>query len=219
MDRDPGVNPHAAVYRPGFFRTFREETRARAAGARANRANPAGFVLAHTRRATARGGGLVPSRFAHARHVVRAAGIFVGGFTLFLVVRSWLIPSDFGAEGFYRAGARVEAMGKPLAYAGEETCTACHVDVDELRKTARHRALKCEGCHGPLLTHADDPSIKPKPIASREFCLNCHAKAAGKGAFLPQVFGKEHMADMPCVDCHKPHRPALGESRLPEVRR
>jgi hypothetical protein len=137
-------------------------------------------------------------------------GLFVGAFALFVVVRWFLVPPDFGVYGFYRAGALDDSRAIPAVYAGETTCLDCHSDVGDLRKEARHAALRCEACHGPLARHASgDFEIKPRALNPRLLCLQCHTKGPGKPVGFPQIVPADHAGDGPCTDCHKPHRPKI----------
>jgi len=146
-------------------------------------------------------------RFQQYDHVIRVASLFVGGFALFLIVRSVLIPPDFGLLGFYRAGALDDARAVPMKYAGQDTCVICHSEIDELRQQARHARLSCEGCHGPAATHAEELEPKPTIADARPLCVRCHTASAGKPAFLPVVVPEEHAGDLSCTDCHNPHKP------------
>jgi hypothetical protein len=149
-------------------------------------------------------------RFPHAAHVLRMAGLFVGGFTLFLIVRSLLVPADFGVHGFYRAGALDAVRARVPQHAGEAACVACHTEVADVRKGVRHENVRCESCHGPLARHADAPfDVRPATLDPRQLCLQCHARAPGKAATFPQVVPADHGLDLPCADCHRPHRPRI----------
>lgn len=156
-------------------------------------------------------------RFGNVQHIVRVATIFAAGFLLFVIVRAGLVPADFGVDGFYRAGARVEAMGLPLSYSEDATCAVCHSEVDDLRKTARHATVKCEACHGPNWKHAEDPDVKPAALDSGTLCLGCHTRSAGKPAKFPQVIKTEHEPGRGCTECHRPHHPKIERGK--ELRR
>jgi hypothetical protein len=155
----------------------------------------------------------VPTR--HYGHVVRVLGLFAAGFVAFLIVRSFLIPSDFGVYGFYRGGALVDVRARAPLYGGEPSCVDCHTDVVELRAQARHKGVRCEACHGPLATHATgDLTVKPRALNPRQLCLTCHSAGTGKPAAFPQV-GPDHSGEGPCTECHKPHRPRLDSAPSP----
>jgi len=151
------------------------------------------------------------TRFEHATHVVRAAALFASGLLIFLAVRRALVPSDFGAYGFYRGGALGDIAALPLHYAGQQACLDCHAEVGSVRAGGRHAGVSCEACHGPLALHASgDADAKPKELAPRQLCVTCHTKNAGKPAAFPQIVPTEHGDDAPCTACHQPHSPKIG---------
>src|SRR5690348_13362579 len=96
----------------------------------------------------------MPGPFGHYGHVVRVAVLFAAALLSFLFIRSWLVPPDFGRLGFYRAGALDDIAARPVAFAGEATCAACHAKIFEERQGTRHASLRCEACHGPSDAHA-----------------------------------------------------------------
>ena len=53
-----------------------------------------------------------------AEHLFRLAGLFVAGLVVFLVVRAWLIPENFGAYGHYRPGAVDAVAALPIHHPG-----------------------------------------------------------------------------------------------------
>jgi len=149
-------------------------------------------------------------RFRDSEHVVRVVAILAFGLVLFIVVRSLLVPDDFGVYGFFRAGALADNRAHPLVYAGRSACVDCHADVVELRKGSRHERIGCESCHGPLAAHASgETDEKPGRPDPRVTCIKCHAMKAGKPAGFPQVHVAEHAEEGPCTACHQPHRPAV----------
>ena len=102
------------------------------------------------------------NRFKDAEHLVRVAGVFLLGITLFLCFRAWFVPKSFGQYGHYRADSITEIAALPVIHAGHETCETCHADVLEIKKAGKHAGVNCEACHGPQGKHAEDPSsIKP----------------------------------------------------------
>lgn len=149
--------------------------------------------------------------FGSARHLVRLALLILGGLVIFLLVRAALMPVGFGVLGHYRVGAIEDNRLKAVSYAGQKACVECHSDVGETRATGRHAKLSCEGCHGPLAKHAEDPgtaaATKPNP---RTICLRCHASNRSRPKFIPQIVVADHADDGPCTACHQPHRPGLS---------
>jgi uncharacterized CHY-type Zn-finger protein len=146
-----------------------------------------------------------------AAHLIRLAVLFGAGLLVFGVARAALVPKDFGELGHYRTGAIADARATPIAYAGQKACAECHTDVVDTRAAARHKAIACESCHGPLAGHASDPgtSAAKRPEA-RPLCVHCHAANTGKSTRYPIVDVKEHAGDESCTACHKPHNPKLS---------
>lgn len=149
-------------------------------------------------------------RFKDYEHLVRLAGLFVGGLLVFGVARAALVPEGFGKYGHYRAGAIDDVRARPVHYAGQAACAECHADVVETRAAARHQALACETCHGALETHASDPgTLKPVRPDARPLCVRCHAAKTGKPRRYPSVDIKDHAGEENCVTCHTPHDPRI----------
>jgi hypothetical protein len=153
-------------------------------------------------------------RFGHSGHVWRVAVLLAVGLVAFLVIKSTMIPKDFGVLGFYRAGALDDVKAQPIQYAGHQTCEVCHAAVVEARQGSRHEHLPCEGCHGPLAKHADSPTdVKPTKPEVPALCLHCHVKMAGKYEGFPQITPATHYPDGPCTVCHQPHHPKIAKTK------
>jgi hypothetical protein len=148
-------------------------------------------------------------RFGPFNHVIRLASIFVAALAAFVLVRAWLVPSDFGVYGHYRAGALADNRARPIAFAGQASCAECHTDVVEQRQAGRHAQVRCEACHGPLARHAsgEDESRAPARPDPRRTCLRCHVRMQGKPAAFPQIDVKEHAEAGACTECHAAHNP------------
>jgi uncharacterized CHY-type Zn-finger protein len=150
-------------------------------------------------------------RFRDVEHLVRVAVLFAVGVLVFSIARAQFVPAGFGTLGHFRAGAIDDVRGRPIEHAGQQACAECHVDVVELRAQARHKAIACESCHGPLAKHAADPAqTKPKLPEARPLCVHCHAANTGKTKKYPTVDIKAHAGDENCISCHKPHNPKLS---------
>lgn len=149
-------------------------------------------------------------RFKDVEHLVRLAALFVIGFVVFVVARSQLVPATFGQEGHYRASAVDDIRAKAPVHAGQAACAECHTDVVETRGKARHKAIACESCHGPLGSHADGSNAeKPKLPVATPLCTHCHAANTGKSKRYPTVDIKEHAGGESCTTCHTPHDPRI----------
>jgi predicted CXXCH cytochrome family protein len=149
-------------------------------------------------------------RFKDVEHLLRLAALFLVGLLVFGVARAQLVPAGFGKYGHYRAGALDDVRKTPLQYAGQQTCVECHGDIADLRAKARHRAIACESCHGPLGKHAADPGeMTPKRPDARPLCVRCHSANTGRPKRYPSVVVNDHAGDENCLTCHKPHDPRI----------
>lgn len=142
-------------------------------------------------------------------HLVRLAAVLISAVVIFLVVRQAVIPKAFGLYGHYRPGALEDIPRRPVSFAGQDACIACHSDEAQVRASGRHARVACEACHGPLARHAEDPSIKPVLPDVATLCRRCHEKDAAKPKNFPQVVTAEHMGEVACNTCHKPHNPHI----------
>ena len=144
-------------------------------------------------------------------HLARVAALFLAGLALFVVARALLVPKDFHELGHFRTGALADNMARPMAFAGRESCAACHPDVVDARQGSRHAAIACEACHGALAIHADDPgSLKPARPDARTLCLVCHREDVASPRTFKQVSPQKHMGGKACISCHKPHHPEMA---------
>jgi len=126
-----------------------------------------------------------------------------------MAIRGAVVPKGFGKYGHYRAGALDTIRGRPVSYAGQDTCIACHEDQDKARQSGKHAHVACEACHGPQAQHASDPSQKPKLPDVADLCHRCHEKDPAKPAAFPQVVTAEHSGGVLCNTCHQPHNPHI----------
>ncbi|MCL4848557.1 MAG: hypothetical protein KJ066_18580 [Acidobacteria bacterium] len=149
-------------------------------------------------------------RFEDYAHVLRLVAIFAAGLVLFLMLRAWLVPDDFGVYGHYRARALDANRDHPVVFAGAQACIDCHGDVAETRAAGRHATVSCEACHGALAAHAagesDEIPARPDP---RVGCERCHDARAGKPVAFPQVDVADHAPEGACTACHQPHSPVI----------
>lgn len=160
----------------------------------------------------------MPTPLASSRHLIRMAALFAAGVVVFLILRTLLVPKDFGRLGHYRAGALEDNKALPLVHAGKAACLECHGDVARTMaaKQSGHRTIGCESCHGPQAAHAtaEDPGrLKPKLPEARPLCLGCHSEDSARPAFLPQQDPKRHNPKSACADCHSPHAPRMEDSK------
>ncbi len=147
-------------------------------------------------------------------HLLRVGALFLAGIAVFIGAQRLLVPKDFGALGHYRPGALADNRDRPSLYAGHATCEECHTEVAETKRKGKHAGPACEACHGPLATHASDPSIKPARPDARTLCVRCHAALVGRPSRFPQIQPADHVPEgASCLDCHVAHDPALGGTR------
>ncbi len=149
-------------------------------------------------------------KFKDVEHYVRAAVLFGVGITLFLILRSIMVPKGFGEYGHFRPGALADNAAKPLVFAGRAACAECHADVVESRLGHKHEHVGCEACHWALEKHAEDPtSVKPELPDVKTLCRTCHERNVGRPVSFPQVDVEEHSEGEACTSCHQPHHPEI----------
>lgn len=154
--------------------------------------------------------------FRDAGHLFRFAGLFVLAFLAFLVIRGYVVPKSFGQYGHYRGDAIKDIAARPAKFAGHQACESCHTDVLDTKKSGKHAPVNCEGCHGPLAKHADDPaSVTPVKPDTAVLCARCHTASAAKPKGFPQVDPASHSNGVPCETCHQPHNPAIEAAAGP----
>lgn len=155
-------------------------------------------------------------------HVWRPLFVVMGIVALLLLVRSFLVPDDFGIGergymyGFHRQGNEAEWKAQPVKYRAPDAadCGGCH-EQGQILAASPHALIPCQNCHGPALGHPENP---PKLAIDRErtLCLRCHAALpypdSGRGA-IPGIDPEGHNPGVPCVECHNPHAPSLEEVR------
>lgn len=148
----------------------------------------------------------------HYQHVLRMAGLFVVGISLFFVLRAIFVPDDFGIHGHYRAAALEANRDLPLVHGGSAICADCHADTADARGSGPHARVACEGCHSPAARHASGDAEAPKPTKPDAVngCLVCHARSLSRPPAFPQVVAAEHAGDSACTSCHNPHNPKVS---------
>ena len=142
-------------------------------------------------------------------HLFRLAALFGVGIAVFLALRWMLVPADYGQLGPYRAGAIAQNLARPIAYAGQAACVACHTDVDEARAGNAHARIGCESCHGALAAHAADPAVAALRPDPRATCAQCHLPDAARPRTFKTVVFEEHADAGACTACHPAHAPAF----------
>jgi len=156
--------------------------------------------------------------FRDTRHLWRLFGLLAVAGLAGLVVRSLLVPSDFGEQGPYRTSALADNAARPSLFPSDATCHSCHEDVQHERAGKLHEAVRCAHCHGYGTGHVtlaaaakDDPSkVIPKAVAwdgdfftkldlymtkDRRICLSCHETAVGMPADFKKIAVASHLEE------------------------
>lgn len=76
-------------------------------------------------------------------------------------------------------GAQAAPQKKPAPQTDPATCFACHDQIEKLKTTGKHRALRCETCHEGLAQHVEDSDKKPVTLTALEVCGGCHKDQYG----------------------------------------
>ncbi len=138
--------------------------------------------------------------------LIIAFSIFI---SLFLILRSFLVPDTFGQYGHYRGASLADNAEAEIHYAGQQACLECHQDIEDLKITDVHSGLHCETCHGPGQKHV--LSGEPADIfrqGTRELCGICHEKnTAKRKSAIFQIELSKHNTEKNCIECHNPHQP------------
>jgi len=136
--------------------------------------------------------------------------IIIGGF---IAMRHFLVPSDFGKYGHYRASAVDEIASQKIKYSEHEACADCHDDVVETKKMSYHMNVACEVCHGPAAAHTQDPGGNQLPAPSdRGYCPLCHEYLPSRPTGFPQIVSESHNPRRACISCHDAHDPKTPEA-------
>lgn len=124
----------------------------------------------------------------------------------------------FAQEGQAPPAAKQETpAAASSAYAGSETCAACHEDIAKAFSRNRHAVVKdrkvggeteraCEACHGPGAKHAESTEAAQivKPVKSDTACLGCHR---GSASHNWRAVSGHARAGVNCANCHSIHAP------------
>jgi hypothetical protein len=153
--------------------------------------------------------------FKDIEHLIRLAVVIAIALVVFVILRAAVVPHSFGQYGHYRGAAIDEIASRPIAFAGHNTCEACHTDVVDQKKLGKHVVVACEACHGALAKHADDPgSVQPRKLDTAVVCARCHEANSAKPKGFPQVATADHSAGLACDTCHQPHRPKIETDKI-----
>ena len=151
-------------------------------------------------------------------HVLRPLWVTIAAVAVLLIVRHFMVPSDFGIEkggtftyNFHRQSATEDWKNFKVKYRGREYCQECHEENYNAIINSPHSVIQCENCHGPAIDHPDNPEALAINT-SRSLCLRCHTYLPYPTSHredLPGIDPDEHNPGEDCVDCHNPHNPDL----------
>lgn len=147
-------------------------------------------------------------------HVLRPLYVILALVAVILIVRSLLVPKDFGIQergymyGWYRLGNEKEWKAFKVKFRGWNYCQDCHTKQVHQVGASRHSIIECENCHGPAQDHPAEP---PKLLLDRgrELCLRCHTFLPYPSSQRSEIKGINPEAHNPggkCVACHDPHK-------------
>jgi hypothetical protein len=141
--------------------------------------------------------------------------LFLGIVTAYSIARYFLTPASFGEYGWYRGDALGELAAREPVFAGKKSCEECHSEQVQKLSKFEHKGLACEGCHGPLQAHADNPDVQPDKRSHYGACVRCHEANPSRPKWHKQIVSKTHYADSKpgakpslCTECHVPHAPS-----------
>ena len=131
----------------------------------------------------------------------------------FVVMRHFLVPSDFGKYGHYRASAIDDVISLEIKYIEHTVCEDCHDDIVDMKKMSYHRDVACEACHGPAAAHTEDPDgNKLQAPRERGYCPLCHEYLPSRPTGFPQIVSESHNPRRACISCHDAHDPKTPEA-------
>ncbi|NQU58983.1 MAG: hypothetical protein HQ513_17265 [Rhodospirillales bacterium] len=149
-------------------------------------------------------------------HLVRLVAVLVGAIFIFLVIKEVVTPASWNYEDWYRTDALALNESYEAFYGGNDSCVACHEEVNQELAEFKHQALSCESCHGALADHVKEGVKIAEAQVDDEStwqCLNCHDARVTKPVNFPQFDKKQNEdhrniePDMVCIACHTPHDP------------
>ena len=152
-------------------------------------------------------------------HVWRPLYLVIVVIALFLLVRTLVVPEDFGRHesgylyGWHRKGNEAEWQQVKVKFQTTAYCKDCHSENYDSIRNSPHGIIPCEDCHGPGMAHPDDPAKLPID-RSRQLCLRCHAQLPSPSSGRSGIRGIDpagHNPEAECSLCHAPHNPSLAE--------
>lgn len=153
-------------------------------------------------------------------HAWRPLFVVIGMIILFLVVRAFIVPSDFKAKNgdykyqWHRIGNEEEWKNFKVKHQGRDYCKDCHSLQYSKIVASKHALVQCENCHDPAIEHPVNPQ-KLKIDKSRELCLRCHARLPYRPVNYAELSSgpiqlkmqdpEQHNPGVECTVCHDVH--------------
>jgi predicted CXXCH cytochrome family protein len=150
-------------------------------------------------------------RLGVARRIVVLA-VLAAGLSVLAVGAGVAGAALYATYGYHPAeNARSWAALTPR-YGDPSQCASCHATEYARWSQAKHNAVTCESCHGPLAAHAADPGDAGAiTLPTTDACITCHEQVTGRPAAQPQVDVAVHYTGVTCLQCHNAHT-SLAES-------
>ena len=147
--------------------------------------------------------------------VLRIFLLALGIVTVYSIARYFLTPQSFRQYGWYRGEALGELASRDPVFGGKKACEECHSEQIQKLQKFEHKSLSCEGCHGPLQAHVENPEVKPEKRSTYGSCLRCHEANPSRPKWYKQIVSKNHYSESKpgakpalCTECHVPHAPS-----------
>ncbi len=147
--------------------------------------------------------------------ILRIFLLAVGIVVSYFIARYFLTPPSFGEYGWYRGAALQELASYQPVFAGRKACDECHSEQFQKLLKGGHKTLSCEGCHGPLAAHAENPDVSPDKKSNYGACVRCHEANPSRPKWHKQIVSKAHYTESKpgakpslCTECHVPHSPS-----------
>lgn len=148
-------------------------------------------------------------------HVWRPLYVVLAVVALVLATRMVLVPADFGIGsrgymyGWHRPSNEQQWKEVKVKHRTAQHCKQCHRELYDEIIQSPHALINCENCHGPALSHPEDPKHLSVD-RSRELCARCHFRLEYHGSGRAKIRGIDpgkHNPGLECITCHWPHDP------------
>jgi cytochrome c553 len=142
------------------------------------------------------------------KHIARLVGLLVFFVLSALVAKSYFTADSFYEFGHFRANSVPQIAAQKPVIQTSGTCKACHPKQFQEWSSTKHKAVKCEVCHGAAGSHPATKTVTI-PKNSVQLCTLCHERMPGRPAAQPQIDVTQHAGTQQCITCHNPHSPPM----------